>query len=95
MLRYLEIYFTDLSALHQWDDVGHVGATYFAGFDEGSIVAMAARPQMPFEDWVKKIKRSNCGELGHIKRDCPKLAGNRNGGDWRNQDNRRGGHQSF
>ena len=50
---------------------------------------------MPFEDWVKKIKCNNCGELGHIKRDCPKLAGNRNGGDRRNQDNRRGGRQSF
>ena len=42
MLRDLEICFTDISAVHQWDGVGHVGATYFAGFDEGSAVAMAA-----------------------------------------------------
>ncbi len=42
MLRDLEICFTDLSAVHQWAGVGHAGATYFACFDEGSAVAMAA-----------------------------------------------------
>ncbi len=50
---------------------------------------------MTFEDWVKKIKCNNCGKLGHIKRDYPKLAGNRNGSDRRNQDNHQGGRQSF
>ncbi len=54
MLRDLEICFIDLSVIHQWDGVGHVGATYFEGFDEGSAVAMVARRQMPFDEWVKK-----------------------------------------
>ncbi len=54
VLRDIEICFTDLSAVNQWDDVGHVGATYFTGFDEGSAVAMATQRQTPFDEWVKK-----------------------------------------
>ena len=95
MLRDLEICFTDLSAVHQWDGVGHVGATYFTGFDEGSTDAMVAWRQMPFDDWVKKVKCNNCDVLGHIKIDCPKLAKDQSGGDQRNQDNHQSSSQNF
>ncbi len=87
MLRYLEVCFTDLSVVHQWGGVDHVGAIFFAGFSEGSVVAMVAQRQMPFDEWVKKIKCNHCGEMGPIKKDHPKLANDCSGSDQRNQDN--------
>ena len=55
----LENKYIELHTKNEWTGTSHDGA------------AFAARNHVPFDVWVKDKICDNCGEKGHIKKDCP------------------------
>jgi hypothetical protein len=72
ILKDLEQNYRDSLTIHKWEGVGHDGATFRAQLTNDSLQAFAARHGKDFDEWVKNIDCHNCGEKGHIGRDCTK-----------------------
>ena len=81
-LKDLENTYVNLSTAHQWDGVGHVGAAFRVSPDTSAGngdppppglggVNPSARRRVPFDEWVKTVTCRNCGEKGHLAKDCP------------------------
>ena len=71
ILKDLERSFVEIQSLHQWVGVGHDGSAFRATRVNNHLSAMAARQQLPYEDWIKQVICHNCGERGHLSKDCP------------------------
>ena len=50
----------------------HDGVSFRNSMSATALQAMAARRQLPFDEWVKDKICHGCGERGHIEKDCPK-----------------------
>ena len=72
IMKDLESTFAAISARKMWEGAGHSAATYAASALDNNLTALAARHAKPFEEWVKDIECRNCGEIGHLEKDCPK-----------------------
>lgn len=76
VLKDLDQTYRDLKAGHRWRGVSHDGAAYSASLSTDDAQALAARRQLPYDLWVKRAKCHNCGETGHIQKDCPNKPSN-------------------
>ena len=75
LLRDFETRYQQLMTAKKWNSVTHKASTFtaqLADMSDDDYEAYAARALLPFEEWVKAIRCNFCGELGHIKADCPK-----------------------
>ena len=77
VLKDLETTYIDLSTGHKWDGVGQTNSAFVAQPLQEVITtrdqayAMAARHDVPFDEWVKDKTCHACRKKGHIKPDCP------------------------
>ena len=89
VLKDLETTYIDLSTADKWTDVSHNTSAFVTEINTREQgYAMAARHQVPFEEWVKDRECHACGKKGHIKPDCPDAPPSDKGSPYRD---RRGG----
>ena len=87
VLRDLEVKYLELLGAKEWDGIGHDASAFKAGlskdvqdsYDEARALAVSRGERvLPFSEWVKTATCHQCGEIGHIKPQCPKTL--KNGG---------------
>jgi hypothetical protein len=78
LLSDLEVTYLDLVGGNKWDGITATPSTssFFNEIvdaaDEDTARALAAKSNIPWEEWVKKFaKCHHCGKQGHIRPNCP------------------------
>ena len=71
ILADLETSFASFAANRKWKGLDHNGHAFRVALSNTSLTALAARHQIPFDEWVKEKTCHNCGKKGHINKDCP------------------------
>ena len=68
ILSDLETNFNDQTAGKKWN-FGQDGATFRASYN--IYLQSNVAGTIPYKEWIEKRECHNCGELGHIARNCP------------------------
>jgi hypothetical protein len=70
LLKDLEVTFACLNALTKWDGIGHDGKQYRALLKQENLNSMAAKRNIPHDEWMATIQCHNCNKMGHFAWDC-------------------------
>ena len=89
ILSDIETAFASFAANKTWMGLDHDGVSFRNSMSATALQAMAARRQLPFDEWVKDKICHGCGERGHIEKDCPKKSNSSPTRDRRNNNDRK------